>query len=76
MRSELAARFAEPPRGEITLVLGPGGAPTPGRGRRRGARCVELVAAGVPRRQAADLVARLTGASPERPVPALLVTKL
>jgi len=65
---ELAARFSEPPKGEITLVVG--------------ARCaedeqvdsgkalimplgavVELVSAGVPRRQAADVVARLARVS-------------
>jgi 16S rRNA (cytidine1402-2'-O)-methyltransferase len=66
--AELAARFSEPPKGEITLVLGasrqdaeqvdadkaldlPLGA------------VVELVAAGVPRRQAADVVARLARVS-------------
>jgi 16S rRNA (cytidine1402-2'-O)-methyltransferase len=61
--AELAARFAEPPRGEITLVLGP-------RPEREGAveiagaehAVAELVAAGVPRKQAVDVVARLTGA--------------
>ena len=60
--AEVAARFAEPPKGEITLVLGPGE-----RGARTSAAAVEavgeLVAAGLPRRQAADVVSRLTGAS-------------
>ena len=51
----------EPPKGEITLVLGPAAAAADDeRGRGRGV--AELVAAGVPRRQAADLVSRLTGA--------------
>ena len=56
---EVAARFAEPPKGEITLVLGPGvGAVDSG----AAVEAVgELVAAGLPRRRAADLVARLTG---------------
>jgi 16S rRNA (cytidine1402-2'-O)-methyltransferase len=64
---ELAARFAEPPRGEITLVVGAVGPP------RQDAAAVadeaalaavaELVAAGVARRKAADVVARLTGGS-------------
>ena len=60
---EVAERFREPPKGEVTLVIGPG------TGTRRaaasdGAEAVaELVAAGVPRRRAADLVARLTGLS-------------
>jgi 16S rRNA (cytidine1402-2'-O)-methyltransferase len=62
--SELAIRFAEPPRGEITLVLGPSpdvaeaGLPDDAV-----AAVGELVAAGLARRQAADLVARLSGAS-------------
>jgi 16S rRNA (cytidine1402-2'-O)-methyltransferase len=58
---DVAARFAEPPKGEITLVLGPGGgAKDDGAAV---ASVAELVAAGVPRRQAADVVARLTGTS-------------
>jgi len=59
--AELAARFAEPPKGEITLVLGPA-APATDAGEAVGA-VVELIAAGVPRRLAADVVARLTGAA-------------
>ena len=61
--AELAERFAEPPKGEITLVLGAGA------GRRvvdeaaALAAVAELVDAGVPRRRAAELVAQLTGAS-------------
>ncbi len=62
--SELAGRFAEPPKGEITLVLGPADRP---RGAEEDTQAVgavdELVSAGVARRQAADLVARLTGMS-------------
>jgi 16S rRNA (cytidine1402-2'-O)-methyltransferase len=60
---ELAARFQEPPRGEITLVLGPSE-------RTRGADVVpaaraavaDLVEAGASRRTAAEVVSRLTGA--------------
>ena len=59
--AEVAARFAEPPKGEITLVLGPR-APAE-RTEEAGAAVAELVAGGVPRRLAADVVARLTGAS-------------
>jgi 16S rRNA (cytidine1402-2'-O)-methyltransferase len=58
---DVAARFAEPAKGEITLVLGPGSTEV-----NSGAAVeavAELVAAGLPRRRAADLVARLTGAS-------------
>jgi 16S rRNA (cytidine1402-2'-O)-methyltransferase len=58
---ELAARFAEPPKGEIVLVLGGAEVVVD---EAAGAEAVaELVGAGMGRRQAADLVARLTGAS-------------
>ena len=60
--TEVAERFREPPRGEITVVLGPASPEAPDE--TQGTEAVaELVTAGVPRRQAADLVARLTGAS-------------
>ena len=60
--AEVAARFAEPPKGEITVVVGPG--PAGAVDERAAVEAVaELVGAGLPRRQAADLVARLTGAS-------------
>jgi 16S rRNA (cytidine1402-2'-O)-methyltransferase len=60
---ELAERFAESPKGEITLVIGPG---EPGGGldaAGAAAAVAELVGAGVGRKQAADMVARLTGLS-------------
>jgi 16S rRNA (cytidine1402-2'-O)-methyltransferase len=60
--AELAEQFPEPPKGEITLVVGAGA----GRVADVAAALqavVELVAAGVPRRQAAELVGRLTGTS-------------
>jgi 16S rRNA (cytidine1402-2'-O)-methyltransferase len=56
---EVAARFPEPPKGEITLVLGVGGARDDSEA--AVAAVAELVEAGLPRRQAADVVARLTG---------------
>jgi 16S rRNA (cytidine1402-2'-O)-methyltransferase len=58
--AELAARFAEPPRGEITVVIGPAAVE---RGAESDALAAvsELVEAGVGRRRAADVVARLTG---------------
>jgi 16S rRNA (cytidine1402-2'-O)-methyltransferase len=62
--SDLATRFAVPPRGEITLVVGPavgGGARTTSG--QAAAAVEELVAAGASRRAAARVVARLTGAS-------------
>jgi 16S rRNA (cytidine1402-2'-O)-methyltransferase len=58
--AELVARFAEPPKGELTLVVGAadeeGGEADATEAL---AAVIELVAAGVPRRQAADVVARL-----------------
>ena len=59
--AELAARFVQPPRGEITLVVG-GGTVDPDVEPALAA-VAELVAAGTPRRVAADVVARLTGAA-------------
>jgi 16S rRNA (cytidine1402-2'-O)-methyltransferase len=60
--AEIAGRFREPARGEITVVIG---ATRRARGAEDDAEATgavaELVAAGLPRRQAADLVARLTG---------------
>jgi 16S rRNA (cytidine1402-2'-O)-methyltransferase len=58
--AEVARRFAEPSRGEITLVVGPSKVE---RGAEADALAAvsELVEAGVGRRRAADLVARLTG---------------
>jgi 16S rRNA (cytidine1402-2'-O)-methyltransferase len=61
---ELAERFRTAPKGEITLVLGP--AAVVADAGEAEAVVSELVAAGVPRRQAADVVARLTGASRNR----------
>ena len=61
---EVAPRFAEPPKGEITLVLGGAQDPTGSAAESDAVAAVgELVAAGVPRRQAADVVARLTRVS-------------
>jgi 16S rRNA (cytidine1402-2'-O)-methyltransferase len=57
---ELSGRFREPPKGEITVVFGPGvevEADTDA----AAAAVVELVGFGVARRQATDVVARLTG---------------
>jgi 16S rRNA (cytidine1402-2'-O)-methyltransferase len=59
----LAARFAEAPKGEITLVLGPG-APAASSGIDDAVSAVRaLVAAGAARRAAAEVVAGLTGLS-------------
>jgi len=59
---DLAARYAEPPKGEIALVIGAVTGAGPALGEAEAAAAVaELVAAGVGRNQAARLVARLTG---------------
>ena len=61
---ELAERFAEPPKGEITLVVA--AAPRPAGGVDLAvplAAVAELVAAGTPRRVAAEVVGRLTDVS-------------
>jgi 16S rRNA (cytidine1402-2'-O)-methyltransferase len=58
--AEVAARFPDPPKGEITIVLGRARAREGEDTAEAVAAVTELVAAGVPRRQAADVVARLT----------------
>jgi 16S rRNA (cytidine1402-2'-O)-methyltransferase len=62
--AELAAALTEQPKGEITLVLG-GRAVEPDEGSAV-AVVAELVEAGLPRRHAAELVARLTGVAKNR----------
>jgi 16S rRNA (cytidine1402-2'-O)-methyltransferase len=62
--AELAERFRDPPKGEIVLVLGPAEVVVDDTDAAAAADAVaELVAAGVARRRAADLVSRLTGVS-------------
>jgi 16S rRNA (cytidine1402-2'-O)-methyltransferase len=64
--AEVSGRFEEAPKGEVTVVLGPAPAAPAGEHdelRVAVAAVDELVAAGLPRRQAAELVARLTGRS-------------
>ena len=63
--AELAERFAQEPKGEIALVIGPaertaGGGGADDEGEAAGA-VAELASLGVPRRRAAEIVARLTG---------------
>jgi 16S rRNA (cytidine1402-2'-O)-methyltransferase len=57
--AELAARFAEAPKGEITLVLAPA---APGSDPAEALQAVTELVAGAARRTAVDVVARLTGA--------------
>jgi 16S rRNA (cytidine1402-2'-O)-methyltransferase len=59
---EVATRFPEAPKGEITLVVGPAAVEPSTEGADAAAGAVaELVAEGVSRRRAAELVGRLTG---------------
>jgi 16S rRNA (cytidine1402-2'-O)-methyltransferase len=59
---EVAERFREAPKGEVTLVIGPPSDGGAGADEEASfAAVAELVAAGIPRRRAADLVAKLTG---------------
>jgi 16S rRNA (cytidine1402-2'-O)-methyltransferase len=62
---DVAERFVAAPKGEITLVVGVSAwaRERPAASGEALAAVAELVAAGVPRRRAADIVARLTGAS-------------
>ncbi len=65
--AELAERFGVPPKGEVTLVLGPAASQTDGGVEERAlASVAELVAAGVPRRQAAAVVSSLVGIARNR----------
>ena len=61
---DVADRFREAPKGEITLVVGAGEAVADAD--EAEAAVAELVAAGVGRRTAADLVSRLTGVARNR----------
>jgi len=61
---ELAERFVEPPRGEITVVLGPAEAPRSVEvDAAARAAVADLIAAGTPRKKAAEVVSQLTGTS-------------
>jgi 16S rRNA (cytidine1402-2'-O)-methyltransferase len=65
--ADVAERFAEPPKGEITVVIGPVAAADADGDEPAALEAVaELVAAGTPRRAAADVVSRLTGVSRNR----------
>ena len=62
--AELAVRYAEPPKGEITLVVAAGRRAVDEAGAL--AAVAELVEAGVARKRAAEVVARLTGVARNR----------
>jgi 16S rRNA (cytidine1402-2'-O)-methyltransferase len=65
--AELAERFDAPPKGEITLVLGAAASGDDRAGEERAiAAALDLVAEGVSRRRAAEIVARLVGISRNR----------
>jgi 16S rRNA (cytidine1402-2'-O)-methyltransferase len=57
--SDVAARFSEPPKGEITIVVGAGAVAVDETAALTAV--AELAAGGTPRRVAAEVVARLTG---------------
>jgi 16S rRNA (cytidine1402-2'-O)-methyltransferase len=59
--AELAERLVEPPKGEVTIVVGAGAAESDPEAARQAV--ADLVAAGTPRRLAAEVVARLTDTS-------------
>jgi 16S rRNA (cytidine1402-2'-O)-methyltransferase len=63
--AQVAERFLEPPKGEITLVIGAGREVEPDADAAVAA-VSELVEAGVSRKHAAELVARLTGIARNR----------
>ena len=64
---ELASRFEKEPKGEITLVIGRSvAAPREEDEETATAAVLELVGAGLPRRHAVELVARLTGVARNR----------
>ncbi|MBW3592081.1 MAG: 16S rRNA (cytidine(1402)-2'-O)-methyltransferase [Actinobacteria bacterium] len=64
--ADVADRFRDAPKGEVTVVIGPGTREAAPAAADAEQAMGELVAAGVPRRQAADVVARLTGLSKNR----------
>ena len=66
--AELAKRFDSPPKGEITLVIGPAAerGDAAGDERRALVAVAELVAAGLPRRRAAEIVSSLVGIARNR----------
>ncbi len=63
---DVAALFAEPPKGEITLVIGPPSAVSSVSEDVALAAVAELVEAGVPRKRAAELVSRVSGIARNR----------
>jgi 16S rRNA (cytidine1402-2'-O)-methyltransferase len=65
--AELSERFSDPPKGEVTIVVGAASADASDAEEPDALDAVaELVAAGAPRRAAAEVVARLTGVSRNR----------
>ncbi|HEY5160284.1 MAG TPA: 16S rRNA (cytidine(1402)-2'-O)-methyltransferase [Gaiellaceae bacterium] len=58
---ELARRFEQEPKGEITLVIGPAAMESEEADEAATAAVAELIGAGLPRRHAVELVAKLTG---------------
>ena len=63
---ELAGRFEQAPKGEITLVIGPAAVESDEKEEAATAAVAELIGAGLPRRHAVELVAKLTGVGRNR----------
>jgi 16S rRNA (cytidine1402-2'-O)-methyltransferase len=64
---ELRSRFTDPPKGEVTVVLGPARTSTAEMDEAAADEAVAaLVASGTPRRVAVDVIARVTGTSRNR----------
>jgi 16S rRNA (cytidine1402-2'-O)-methyltransferase len=63
---ELAGRFEQAPKGEITLVIAPAAAESDEKEEAATAAVAELIGAGLPRRHAVELVAKLTGVARNR----------
>jgi 16S rRNA (cytidine1402-2'-O)-methyltransferase len=59
--AQVSARFREPPKGEVTIVIAPAATVAEHDEGAAVEVVVQLVAEGVPRRRSAELVARLTG---------------
>jgi 16S rRNA (cytidine1402-2'-O)-methyltransferase len=63
---DLAERFAQEPKGEITLVIGPASLESGETDELAAAAVTELIEVGLPRRRAVELVAKLTGVARNR----------
>ena len=63
---ELAEKLVQEPKGEITLVIGPASTESGEAEEIAAAAVTELIEAGIPRRRAVELVAKLAGVARNR----------